>query len=230
MLNNISSCFSGFTSFYLITLILFPVVGISQSDTTLFIENFDYSETLNSWHPNQTSTKTSYKIQEDSTGTFLSVASAKDDNFLIKEINVDIAKYPYLNWRWRAKVLPKGGNELNKSTCDIAASIYIILRASKWRPQSIKYTWSTSLDVGTQGSSPFAIWPSRSDFIVVESGYDKLGQWVNHKINVLEAYKSLYHKTTVDSKLIKALALMTDSDNTESSSAADYDDIYFSKK
>ena len=49
------------------------------------------------------------------------------------------------------------------------------------------------------------------------------------KINVLADYKQFYNLAEVDTKVIYAIVIMTDSDNTQTLSAADYDDIYFSK-
>jgi len=70
---------------------------------------------------------------------------------------------------------------------------------------------------------------SGADIIVVESGEALKGEWIHEKVNVLEDYKRLYNKNKVDSYYIEAFVIMTDSDNTNSLSAADYDDIFFSK-
>jgi len=118
---------------------------------------------------------------------------------------------------------------VSKTTCDVAASVNVVLKASKWRPKIINYSWSTNLEKGSFAESPYAIWPSRADIIVVESGEALKGEWIHEKVNVLEDYKRLYNKNKVDSYYIEAFVIMTDSDNTNSLSAADYDDIFFSK-
>lgn len=138
-------------------------------------------------------------------------------------------EFPYLNWKWRAKSLPASGDESEKEYCDAAASIAVVLKLSKWRPRSIKYTWSTTLVSGMETHSPYAFWPSRTDIIVLKSGINRLGEWQVEKRNILNDYLSLYGEESVESLVIEAIVIMTDSDNTKSLSAADYDNIFFSK-
>ena len=149
---------------------------------------------------------------------------------IIKKIKVDITEYPYLNWKWRANTLPVKGDESIKSTCDHAASIALVVNKNRFIPRSIKYTWSTTLKKDSLTRSPYAFWPARCDIRVVQSGPEHLGEWRTEKINVLEDFKTFYNKSKVRSKYIHAIAIMTDSDNTQSLSEADYDDIYFSKE
>ena len=147
---------------------------------------------------------------------------------IVKKIEVDIVKYPYVNWSWRINTLPTNGDESIKSTCDVPASISFVTNKVRLLPKSIKYSWSTTLEKGTITKSPFAYWPARTDIIVMQSGDELAGEWVTEKRNILEDYKKLYGKRNLDSKYINAIAIMSDSDNTKSVSAADYDNIYFS--
>ena len=201
----------------------------AQTMDTLWIDTFE-QDSLTGWHANKGDINQVYNLQSDSLGQHLAATSESSDLFIIKQCAVDLVEYPYLNWKWRAHVLPRDGNEFEKNTCDITASIYAVVRLSRWRPQSIKFTWSTTLKEGEYGTSPFSFWPARSDIKVVESGDANLGRWVNEKINLLEEYKKLYNKKNVKSIEIKAISIMTDSDNTKSSSSADYDDLFFSKQ
>lgn len=212
----------------LLALILFSPSTISQSNDTLWIDDFQ-SETLKDWQGNRSGMEKVYNISSDTAGQFLHAISKNDDLFIIKEAQVDLVEYPFLNWSWRVHELPTGGNEKFKKTCDIAASVYVVLKASRWRPRSIKFSWSTTLPEDSYGKSPFAIWPSRSDYKVLHSGSGDQGIWVHEKINVLEEYKKLYNKKDVDQLIIEAMSIMSDSDNTSSRSVADYDNIYFSR-
>jgi len=197
-------------------------------DEAIWIDDFE-SMGLEDWHGRSSDFHKIYNIDSLSDTSFLSASSLGSDNFIIKKVKVDLVEYPYLNWKWRAKTLPLNGDESQKSTCDIAASVIVVLRASKWRPRSIKYTWSTTLPKSTICKSPFAIWPSRTDIIVMQSGDEKLNEWTSEKVNVLDHYKTFYNKKNVKSKKVEAFVIMTDSDNTKSLSEADYDDIFFSK-
>jgi len=200
----------------------------AEEEEVKWIDDFESKE-MSEWHGRAADFDKIYKINSTENSSYLSASSSGSDNFILKKTKIDITEYPYLNWKWRAKTLPNKGDESQKSTCDIAASVIVVLRASKWRPQSIKYTWSTTLARHTFSKSPYAFWPSRTDIIVMQSGEENVGEWITEKVNVLEHYKTLYEKAKVKSKDIEAFAIMTDSDNTNSLSEADYDDIFFSK-
>lgn len=219
----------GHTSILLILTVYFSMDLAAQNIDTFWIDDFN-SEELSDWHVNKGQISEVYNLDQDSTDRFLSAVSKNNDLFIIKECKVDLVEYPYLNFSWRAHELPTAGNEYEKSTCDIAASVYIVLKASRWRPRSIKFTWSTTLPENSYGKSPFSIWPARSDFKVVHTGNRDLGKWVHEKINVLEEYKKLYKKDNINSLFIEAMSIMTDSDNTESQSRADYDNVFFSRQ
>jgi hypothetical protein len=53
-----------------------------------------------------------------------------------------------LSWRWRALVLPAGGNDCDPSKTDSAASVYVAWRRGlRW--YGLKYSWSTLAPVGS---------------------------------------------------------------------------------
>jgi hypothetical protein len=173
-----------------------------------------------------------YRIAQDSSDEvekYLSVINEGTDMFILKKIKIDLVQYPYINWNWKVNQIPVNGDERHKKTCDVPASVNVVLVAKKWKPKTIKYTWSSNVEKGTITKSPYAFWPSRCDIIVLQSGSEFQGDWITEKRNVLEDYKMLYNKKKVKSKIIQAIVIMSDGDNTHSVSAADYDDIYFSK-
>lgn len=216
---------------FFLSVLLFSFVHYASTTYTsdIFIVDDFQSDYLVDWNCRSGDINQVYNIVRDGDDQYLKASSIGSDDFIIKKIKVDIVKYPYLNWRWRVHSLPIGGDESNKATCDVAASVNVVLKASKWRPKTIKYSWSTELDKGSFAESPYAIWPSRADIIVVESGDSLSGGWLAEKVNILEDYKRLYNKDNVDSYYLEAFVIMTDSDNTNSLSVADYDDIYFSE-
>ena len=216
-----------FISITLINFFLTIAYLAAQPTDTLWIEKFENESSLKDWKPNKKPNRTSYQVEQETNNSFLNIRSNCDDNFILKKIKVDLVEFPFLNWSWRARELPKEGNEYFKKSADATGAIYVVLRASRWRPQSIKFTWSSTLEENSEGKSPFALWPSKSDFIVMESGLENKDVWVHEKVNVLECYKKLYHKSKVQSKLIEVIALMTDSDNTKSQANCDYDNVFF---
>jgi hypothetical protein len=62
--------------------------------------------------------------------------------------------------------------------------------------------------------------------IVVESGPNKLKQWVNEERNLYEDFKKVFSK---EPPMISGVAIMTDTDNTGERAIAYYGDILFKK-
>lgn len=182
------------------------------------------------WNTRSDATARFYAVAAEPSGNqYLRVRNKATHESLLRKAKVDLVKFPHLEWRWRANALPKGGNEQHKATCDSSAAINVVISSSKWKPRTIKYTWSTTLPVGTATTSPYCPWPGRCDVIVLQSGPDKKGQWVVERRNVLADYKRLYGKDSLNKLEIDGLIVMSDGDNTKSFSAADYDDIRFAK-
>jgi len=205
----------------------------ATSQDIIRIDNFmsgEVGELPIEWGQREKDDNVTYQLMEEDGVQFLCAHSKRTDNFIIKKIQVDIVEYPYLNWKWKGLIFPPNGDESVKSTCDVVASMNVVLRASRWRPKTIKYSWSTTLEEGTRTASPFAVWPSRADIVVVQSGTDEKNNWVTEKVNVLEDYLKFYELENVDSYIVEAIVIMSDSDNTSSESKALYADIHFSKE
>lgn len=166
-----------------------------------------------------------YVVQKEGENQFLR-ATAHNDGLIIHKnySDWDLEKKPYLSWRWRARVLPKGASEKYIRTNDAAASVYVIWPASAlMRVKSIKFTWSASLDEGTNFSRRFGL-----DHVhVLRNPKSALNEWRTEKVNVLELYKK-YYGVKANQPIEKpiAVAVLTDSDATDSHAEADYDDFY----
>ncbi len=164
---------------YLCFILVFVVnYAFSQN---VHVDDFDNGSIANfpiDWDKRGDQAMKEYLVAKDTTGNKnLCVSFLNSNIFILKQLKVDLVEYPYLNWSWRANDLPTDGDESVKKYCDAAACIAIVLKLLKFRPRSIKYTWSTTLDIEVGTKSPYAFWPSRSDIIVLESGNDELGNW-----------------------------------------------------
>jgi hypothetical protein len=63
--------------------------------------------------------------------------------------------------------------------------------------------------------------------IVVESGLDRVGQWIEEQRNVYEDYKQAFGE---EPPLVNGVAIMTDTDNTGEEATAFYGDIGFKRE
>ena len=137
----------------------------------------------------------------------------------------NLEEFPILRWRWRALVFPEGSDEKKKSGNDNVLSVYVVFGG--WPiPRSVKYTWSDTLPAGSVFDSPLS---GRTKGIVLRSGRSLLGKWIAEKRNVLGDYRRLFGEGE-KSPPARGILLLTDSDNTMTRAAGDYDDITVTAK
>lgn len=134
-------------------------------------------------------------------------------------VNFDwnVNEHPQLAWRWRALHLPEGASEKGKN--DTGGALYVTF-GTDWlgRPKSIKYTYSSSLPVGTVVSfGPLRV-------IVVDSGVGpRTGEWKPVQRNVLNDYRQVFGGEPPDRPV--SITLWSDSDTTGDWAKVDVDDI-----
>jgi hypothetical protein len=214
-----------FILFFLTTWVL--DVGILAADKTVtVIQVEDFSRFKDgtfpdSWKARGGDPSKVYSIKTK-TESYLDAKAINTAVSIAKEFEYDLENYPFLSWQWRVLELPRGGDERYKKTGDSAAAIYVIF-PGLIRPDNIKYVWSTSLPISTTTESPYN---SKTKIVVLRNQSSPIGIWVSEKVNVYEDYKRLFGS---ESKQVKAIGLMSDSDNTESIANAHYKAISISK-
>lgn len=135
------------------------------------------------------------------------------------ELSWNLDKRPVLQWKWRAKELPDGGNEKYNSSNDTGGAVYVTFDTD-WlgRPKSIKYTYSSTLPVGT--TVDYGV----LKVLVVASGEEQgVDEWIRHERNVVEDYKELFGDTPDKTPL--GVMIWGDSDTLEETSKVDFDDL-----
>jgi hypothetical protein len=159
-------------------------------------------------------------VRSDNGNRYLAVDSNNDSCTAAKEFHYDLSHYRFLTWRWRARLLPAKGDEASKKTNDSAAGLYVCFRGFARLPYCIKYVWSSTEPVGKVLDSPHR---KATKIVVVRSGAENLGVWLQEKRNVYEDYQNVFGTKAVKDPV--GIAVLTDSDDTRSRAAADYDDI-----
>jgi hypothetical protein len=129
----------------------------------------------------------------------------------------DIKDYPILRWSWRAVIFPTGSNEQIKTGADSVLAVYVVLSGLPF-VTAIKYIWSDTLPIGTAFNSPYS---SGTKIIVVQSGRALTGTWVTEERNVLSDYERFFGKGEKH-PVAQGIAILTDSDNTNSCAVGDY--------
>lgn len=163
-------------------------------------------------------------VRSENGNKYLSADSNGNSWTAGKVFSYDLSEYRFLSWRWRARVLPRGGDERKKGTNDSAAGLYVCFKGFVSLPYCIKYVWSSTVPAGTVLDSPHR---KATKIVVLRSGPEKLGVWVDEKRDVYADYLKVFGAKTVKTPV--GIAVLTDSDDTRSRAAADYDDIAVSR-
>ncbi|MFQ5708240.1 MAG: DUF3047 domain-containing protein [bacterium] len=198
---------------------------LSNSDYVVLedFERYKVGKFPKGWHWRKKDRKKHkpYVIREENGNKYLAAEDNGESVILGKDIKWNLKKYPYVSFRWRAHILPKGGDERYGETVDSAAGIYFVFRKKFGLiPESIKYVWSTTLPVGSamRRSGTGKPW-----MVVAESGDEHLGEWRTYVFNAYEAYKKTFGGRPPSRPI--GLGILTDANSTHSKAYADYDDI-----
>lgn len=169
--------------------------------------------------------KYKYSVETEDGNKFLRYdgMNAKHLNFPLVNKKINLYETPILSWKWRIIDIPEGGNEDDDNRNDVAASIYVVFDLGrvlfKKVPKSIRYTWSSKLEKGTELSKFFG----NQKIVVMGSGREGTGRWQSFKRNIVEDYKRLFGDDPPKTPL--AVLILSDGNDTGAKAVADYDDI-----
>lgn len=146
---------------------------------------------------------------------------------LVKKLNVDLTNTPTLSWSWKSERLlqaPKPYVEKSKPGDDYTARLYVIAKGRFfWQTKALNYVWSSQYPVGDSWYNPYT---NNAKMIVVESGTLNLGQWLSYSRDIKADFKKYFD---INISEINAIAIMTDTDNTQGEAESWYRDIQFSQ-
>lgn len=208
-----------------LVLLLFSVADAADNADIIKIGAFA-AEKLQAWQHKQFEGETSYSVILMDGKSVIKAESSASASGLFKKRRIDLWQTPYLNWSWRIKNRLTHLNEQIKSGDDYAARIYIVVGGgwALWNTKAINYVWS--------GTSPKGkIWPNafagkQTMMFAIRSAEDPVTTWLIEKRNVRDDLQTVFGR---DFRYIDAIALMTDTDNSQGKATAYYGDIYFSR-
>ena len=199
------------------------------------------------WEPllfKKIETHTRYTVVEADGAVVSKAESTSAASGLIRKIRIDPVENPVVTWRWKVMNVLQKGDVTKKEGDDYPARLYITfeydpsrlsfvdrtkykaarLLYGEYPPTgAINYIWESHAPIETITPNPFI---DRAMMIVVESGEEKLNQWIEEKRNILEDYRKAFGS---DPPAISGVAIMTDTDNTGESAVAYFGDIVFEK-
>lgn len=179
---------------------------------------------LDGWEEKEFSGQTSYRLTELDGRMVLLAESRQAASGLFHKVRVDLDKTPYLNWSWRVEQGLPPLDETRKKGDDYAARIYVVVDGGLffWKTIALNYVWSSSQKVGSVWPNAFA--GKNAMLMALRSPEDGLGVWHTEKRDLREDFKNIFGKEV---RQIDAVALMSDTDNSQGEARAYYGDIYF---
>lgn len=236
----------------IIFLLLFsPLYATGQSQTLIEVGRFSLEKIENQlpsfWKPltfKKIERHTLYALVKDGGTVVVKAVSSASASGLIREIQIDPREYPILQWRWKVENILTKGNVRLKEGDDYPARLYITFQYDpsklgffekakfeairflygQYPPiAAINYIWESTSPIGQFIPNPYT---DRVMMIVLQSGSNRLNQWVNEERNLFEDFKKAFG---YEPPMISGVAIMTDTDNTGEKTVAYYGDILFKK-
>lgn len=187
--------------------------------------------------------QTKYEIVIDGDVTVVKACSEGSASGLTKEVKIDPREYPIVRWRWKVENVLKNSDVNRREGDDYPARLYItfeydpdkvgLSKKLKYKAgraifgdipiAALNYIWETNTPVGTIVENAFT---NFAQMIVVESGPQKVGTWIDEERNLYEDYKKAFGE---EPPMINGVAIMSDTDNTKERAVAYYGDITFVK-
>lgn len=166
---------------------------------------------------------TRYQLVEQDNKRVLSAKAMGTSSGLFNTSDIILDETPLLNWRWKVSRIGSGNDEKTKSGDDYPVRLYVIVSGGLqfWKSYSLVYVWSNSAKLNESWDNPYT---SNVKHIAVETGTHNVGKWRSYQRNVKADFAQVFG---VKPKKIKAVAIMTDSDNSGQNFESWYGDIQF---
>lgn len=226
-----------------LSIVLFSVVAELSATENFLSEEFD---TLDRWEPFYFS-----KIEEHSSYTsdilndisFLVATSSNSASAILLKDRFNVYEYPDIVWRWKVSNVYEKGDSSKKEGDDYPVRLYVMFQydpekasfAKKMKYEIVKllygeypphsslnYIWANTKQSVSFIPNPYS---SLAMMIPVASGQEQVGEWLEHRANIVDDYRAAFGE---DPPPMTAIGVMSDSDNTGESARAyiDYIKIY----
>ena len=188
---------------------------------------------------------TVYRLEKYQGRTVLSANSKTAASGLAIKLRPRAAQNLWLRWEWKATTAMPEADNAERNHDDAPLRILVAFDGNKTKlPLKEKMTFEMASLISGQ-EMPYAtlmyIWSgktpvntlldnahtSRIKMIVVDSGWDSLGEWHQHERDLAADYKRAYGENPGP---VIGIALLTDTDNTKSETRALYGDIELIRK
>lgn len=143
---------------------------------------------------------------------------------LERSVSVSPEEHPYVSWNWKAMKLPSSGDVRRKAVNDQGLQILLAFENRK----IISYVWDANAPEGTVTDESLG-WPFNISVkvIVVQSGTDRVNEWITHTRDVYQDYRDLFSEKPPS---LKGLRIQANTQYTQDRSEGMIRGITFSRK
>ncbi len=197
------------------------------------VKQFTFSDdnALKEWDVKVFKNKVDYRVEKNNGLSYVRASSEKAASALYYKINVDAKgdNRPVVMWKWRAEKFPSKTRPESleaENEDDFAARVYVIFPAMFiTNSKVLEYVWSETLPISTTGTSPYS---KNIKLIVLEQGQGSEKKWWTEERDIYSDYVKLFGRPPEYN--IGAIAFMTNTEHTQTSAEAMYDDIQIGYK
>ncbi len=192
----------------------------TQSDLRTVVEDFAPGWEVR-WRPVPLGrSPTVYEVVDDAGETVLRAASDDAASALIRPLQLDGSQASTIAWRWRVERSLRGNaRERERAGDDYAARLFVVFGSRGTLEDALCYVWASTEPAGSVYRSPYV---SSVATIVLRSGDADAGDWVSEERDIRADYRSFFGG---DPGPPTAIAIMVDTDDTEATARAWFDDI-----
>lgn len=150
----------------------------------------------------------------------VSQASASE---LVRKVQVDLAEFPILVWSWKVMNVIEQPPRPGRDGLDFPARVILHFAPDAQSVErKIDYVWASEGRAGVP--LPVAGGQGKEAVLPIQAGRGELDIWVGEARNVREDHLALFG---VEPASLRALSIMTDTDDTGTQATAFYDDLRF---
>ena len=191
------------------------------------------------WTMSRFQTLSRYELVEDGGATVLKGVAQKDAaSGLLHPVDLDPRERPIISWRWKVMDLSPSESAPDDSPARIMVNFagdyskipfgdrvfydeFRVVTGQRLPYAGVMYVWGSRTPRGGVAPNKYT---SRIKMIAVESGREKLGQWLEETRDVAEDYRRLFGE---EPGRIISVGLMTEADGSDRKLEAYYGDIGF---
>ncbi len=199
-----------------------PASPLQKKGKTFLFFPFTRKEDLRKWQEKIVQGESRYWIDFEQNQGFVESEAKGTASARYYRVSYDVKTYPYLAWWWKVGRFPNKEKSSNPQQMDDYPNRFYVIFASRFFKNfsCVEYLWDDRLPEGTTQISPLT--PQIRQLVLRTGAKD--GKWCYEERNIMEDFRKLFGDAPKNK--VRAIAFMTDADNTQSIARGFFDDVW----